>query len=113
MAMGCVIYRLDTVLGLLARGVDGDRRLSATRGAHSATLRIDLLNAILGDLKQVLAVEGGSCMRGDIDGTLHLPTRRIEGVQLVPRSKPDVLPVIGDTIDSVGTRKGAILTNDF
>jgi hypothetical protein len=36
-------------------------------GEHSATLRIDLLDAILGDLKQVLAVEGRPCMRGDID----------------------------------------------
>jgi len=83
------------------------------RREHPATLRIDLLNAILGDLKQVLAVEGGSCMRSDVDGTLHLPTRRIERVQLVPRSKPDVLPVIRDTMDSVGTWKRTILTNDF
>src|SRR5262249_60491994 len=34
------------------------------RREHTACLRIDLLDAILGDLKQVLAVEGSSCMRG-------------------------------------------------
>ena len=30
---------------------------------HAAALRIDLLDAILGDLEQVLAVEGGARMR--------------------------------------------------
>ena len=32
------------------------------RGEHAAGLRIDLLDAIPGELKQVLAVEGRSCM---------------------------------------------------
>jgi hypothetical protein len=36
------------------------------RGENTARLRIDLLDAILGELKQVLAVEGRSGMRGDI-----------------------------------------------
>src|SRR4029453_1806611 len=36
------------------------------RGEHPAGLRIDLLDAISGDLKQVLAVEGGSRIRDDI-----------------------------------------------
>jgi hypothetical protein len=52
-------------------------------------------------------------MRSDIDGAQDLPARRIEGVQLVSRSKPDVLPVIRDTVDSVGTLKWAILTDNF
>jgi hypothetical protein len=43
------------------------------RGEHTAGLRIDLLDAILGQLKQVLAVEGRSGMRGDID---RAPTSR-------------------------------------
>ena len=54
------------------------------RREHTAGLRIDLLDAILGDLKQVLAVEGRSCMRGNIDRTHSLPARRIEGVSLSP-----------------------------
>ncbi len=37
------------------------------RGEHTACLRIDLLDATLGELKQVLAVEGRACTRGDID----------------------------------------------
>src|SRR5207248_5364629 len=61
------------------------------RGEHTAGLRVDLLDAILGDLKQVLAVESRSCVRGDIDRAHYLATRRIDGVQLVPGRKPDVL----------------------
>src|SRR5262249_39670531 len=49
------------------------------RGEHTAVLRIDLLDAISGDLKQVLAVEGRSCTRaGDIDRAQRLPARGIE-----------------------------------
>src|SRR5438477_7020154 len=66
------------------------------RGEHTAGLRIDLLDAILGELIQVLAVEGRSCMRGDIDRAQRLPARGIEGVQLVSGRKPDLLTVIRD-----------------
>ena len=83
------------------------------RGEHTAGLRIDLLDAILGELKQVLAVEGRSCMRGDIDRAQRLPARRIEGVQPVSRSKPGVLTVIRDSMHVFGTRKGSILTDDL
>src|ERR1700687_1912145 len=58
------------------------------RGEHLAGCRIDLLDAILGELEQVLAVEGRSCVRGDIDRAPRLPARGIEGDQLVSRSKP-------------------------
>ena len=83
------------------------------RGEHTAGLRIDLLDAILGELKQVLAVEGGSCMRGDIDRAQRLPARRIEGGQLVSSRKPDVLTVIRDSTHVVDTRKGSVLTHDL
>ena len=39
--------------------------------------------------------------------------RGIEGLQRVPRGKPDVLAVISDSMHAVGTRKGSILTDDF
>src|SRR5580765_5772665 len=58
------------------------------RGEHTAGLRIDLLDAILGELIQVVAVEGRAGMRGDVDRAQHLPARRIESIQLVPGSKP-------------------------
>src|SRR5882762_4037257 len=83
------------------------------RGDHTAGLRIDLLDAILGELKQVLAIEGRSCMRGDIDRAHRLPARRIEGVQLVSGRKPDILTVIRDSTHGLDTRKGPVLTEDL
>ena len=83
------------------------------RGEHTAGLRINLLDAILGDLKQVLAVEGRSCIRGDINRAHSLAARRIEGDQLVAGRKPDLLAVIGNPAHPVGTREGSILTDDF
>src|ERR1700704_3068647 len=83
------------------------------RGEHTAGLRIDFLDAILGELKQVLAVEGRSCMRGDIDRAHHLSARRVEGVQPVSGRKPDVLTVERDPMHALDTRKGSILTDDF
>src|SRR5690606_26097407 len=76
-----------------ARGTVVGRR---DRGEHAAGLRIDLLDAVPGDLKQVPAVEGGSRMRGDVDRASHRPARRIEGVQLVSGREPDLLTVEGD-----------------
>ena len=69
--------------------------------------------AQLGDLKQVLAIEGRSRMRGDINRAQRLPARRIEGVQLVSGGKPNMLTVIRDAMHVVDTRKGSILTDDF
>jgi hypothetical protein len=83
------------------------------RGKHTAGLRIDLLDAILGELKQVLAVKGGSSMRGDTDRALRLSGRRIEGVQSVSRSKPDLLAVVRDPMHMVDTGKRSVLTDDF
>jgi hypothetical protein len=83
------------------------------RGEDHARLRVDLLDAIPGELKQVLAVEGRPGIRGDIDRAQQLPARGIEGVQPVSSSKPDVLTVIRDSMHAVGTRKGSILTDDL
>jgi hypothetical protein len=74
---------------------------------HTAGLRIDLLNAVLGELKQVLAVECRSCMRGDIDRAQRLPACRIEGREFVSSSKPDVLTVLRDSVYVLYTRKGS------
>jgi hypothetical protein len=61
----------------------------------------------------VLAVERRSGMPGDIKRAHHLAARRVEGVQLVPGRKPDVLPVERDPMHLVDTRKGSILAEDF
>jgi hypothetical protein len=83
------------------------------RGEHLAGLRVDFLDAIPGELEQVLAVEGRSCIRGDLDRAQRPPARRIEGVEPLSSSKPDVLTVIRDSMHLVDTRKRAILTSDF
>ena len=89
----------------------GQPRVAAVAGRrdrrkHAAGLRIDLLDAILGDLKQVLAVEGRSCMRGDIDRAHRLSALGIEGVQPVSGRKPDVLAVKRDAMHAVDPGKG-------
>jgi len=61
----------------------------------------------------MLAVEGRSCPRGDIDRAQRLPARRIEGDQPVSSRKPDMLTVIRDSMHAVGTRKGPILADDL
>ena len=95
----------------------GEPRVTAAgcgnRDEHTAALRIDLLDAILGELKQVLAVEGRSRMRGDLDRAHRLPARRIEGVQFVSGGKPDVPAVKRNPIHAVDTRKGSVLAEDF
>src|SRR5918992_3191205 len=83
------------------------------RGEYTAGLRIDFLNAILGDLKEVPAVECRSCMRGDIDRAHRLAARRIEGVELVSGREPDLPTVMRDAMHVVDARKGPIFTDDF
>src|ERR1700733_1278478 len=82
-------------------------------GEHLAGPGINLLDAILGDLKQVTAVEGCSCMRGDIDRADCLPARGIEGVQLVSGGEPDVPAVVGDAMHPFCARKGSVLAHGF
>src|SRR5262249_1991983 len=88
-----------------ARGIAGRRdcRQHATGG------RIDFLDAILGDLKQVLTIESRSCMRGNINRTQRLAARRVDRVQLISASKPDLLTVKRDSAHVFNTRKGSIL----
>jgi hypothetical protein len=83
------------------------------RRKHMARLRIDLLDAILSNLKQVLAVESGSCVRGDIDRARRFSALRIEGAQLVTRRKPYVLTVKRHAMHMVGGRKAAVLADDL
>src|SRR5262252_3584497 len=83
------------------------------RGEHEAGLRIDLLDAIASDLKDVLTVEGRAGVRRDVDRALHLSTHWIEGLQLVSGSKPDALTVVGDPVHVVDTRKRPILADDL
>lgn len=82
-------------------------------GEHSAGLWIDLLNAIFGDLEQMLTVERRSCMRSHINRAQRLAARGIESIQPVSRCKPDILTVITDAVHAVGAWERAILPDDF
>lgn len=52
-------------------------------------------------------------MRGDIDRTHRLAARRIEGVQLVSRGKPDVPAIEGDAMYVIYPREGAVFSDYF
>src|ERR1041385_3393280 len=82
-------------------------------GDDAAGLRVDLLDALFEQLKQMLAVEGRAGMRRHFDGARRRPGRRIEGVQSVARSEPDMVAVERDAVHMVDARKRAILADDF
>ena len=81
--------------------------------SHAAGARIDLLDAVLGDLIKVPAVECRSGVRGNADRAHHPAARRIERVQPVSGRKPDMPTIEGDAMDMVGVRKGSIFSNNF
>jgi hypothetical protein len=83
------------------------------RGKHTSAFWIDFLDAILGDLKKMLAIKRGSRVRGNVDGACGISTRGIERIQLVPGREPDLLPVIGDSMHAVGASKGTVLAYNF
>jgi hypothetical protein len=95
----------------------GETRVTAAAGRrdrreHAAGLRIDLLDAIRGNLKQMLAVEGRSRVRGDIDRAQRFPARGIQGIQLGAGRKPDLPTVVRDSMYGVSTGKGPIFADD-
>src|SRR3546814_3277333 len=86
----------------------GEHRVSAAAGRrdrreHAARLRIDLLDAVLGDLKQVPAVKGGSRVRRDIYGAHRLSALQIESVQFVAGREPH-MPAVEGNADRKSTR---------
>jgi hypothetical protein len=68
---------------------------------------------ILGELKQVPAVEGRSRMRGDIDRAHRRPARKIEGARFVSGRKPHVPTVKRYPMHVVDTREGSVLMGGF
>jgi hypothetical protein len=78
-----------------------------------AGVRIYLLDAILGQLKQMLAIKGSSSVRRDFDHAQLLSARRVENVQLVSGREPDILAVIGHSMHAVDPWKWTILADDF
>src|SRR5665213_1191640 len=83
------------------------------RRKHTAGVRIDLVDPVFGDLKQMPAVERRSGVRGDVDRAQRVAARWIERAERVSAGKPDLLAVVGDSIDAVDTGKGSIFPEDF
>ena len=75
--------------------------------------RINLLDAGLRDLIEVLAVERGSRMGGDIDCAHGFSARWIEGVEPVARGEPHMLTIERDPMRLVCVWEGAVVTNNF
>jgi hypothetical protein len=96
----------------------GESRVAAApRGGYrrddKAGLRIYLLDAILGQLKQVRPIKGSSGVRCDLDRAQLLSARRIESVQLVSGREPNVLAVIRNSVHAVDPWKWSVLLDDF
>jgi hypothetical protein len=96
----------------------GESRVAAAprsryRSQDAASLGIYLLDAILGYLKEVLAIEGSAGVRRDLDRAQLLSARRVESVQLVSGREPDVPAVICNSVHAVNPWKWTILLDDF
>ena len=74
---------------------------------------VNFLDARLGDLKQMLAVKGGSGMSCDIDRAHGLPADGVEHIDLVAGGEPDLLTVIRQSMHCVHAWERAIFAGDF
>src|SRR5262249_4524561 len=80
-------------------------------GEHLSVLRIDLLDALLGDLKQVLAIERRARIGGRVDLARWLAAVRIDRDQFVVGGEPDMLAVKGHAVYARNIREGAVLAD--
>ena len=69
--------------------------------------------AVLGDLVQMLAVEGGTRVSRDVERAHGRAARRIQCVEAVAGGEPDPVAVIRDAPDLLDARKRAIFADDF
>src|SRR5215813_10578429 len=93
-------------------GDAGDETVRLDGAEDRAGLRIDLMDAIPGDLVQVSAIEGGSRMRWDIERAHRFPAHRIDLFQRVAGRDPDIGAVIADPMHMRDIRKGAVFADD-
>ena len=77
----------------------GDRR------EHVARLRIDLVDARLGDLVEMRAVERGAGVAGAVERARELAALGIERDQLGARGGPHVAAVVRDAVDLARRRR--------
>src|SRR5690606_25102027 len=82
-------------------------------GQNFARVRVELLNAVLRDLKQMPSIESRARVRGDVDGAHGLASGGIESIELVARREPNPLTVVCDSVHRVDAWKGSVLAGDF
>src|SRR6201997_2413484 len=83
------------------------------RHPHLTGFRIDLPDAVVADLIEVLAVERSARVRSDIDRARGFPTRWVERLQIIAGCNPDLFAIKGDPVHTIDTRKGSVLTNNL
>lgn len=83
------------------------------RGKHTASFRINLLDAPVGDLKQVPAVERRSSIRRDLKRSFDLSAFRIEAIEFLAGGEPNGLAIVRKPMHSLRAREWTIFTNDF
>ncbi len=71
------------------------------------------MNLVLGDLIEMVPIESGASVRGDVDRAHLLSAFRVQGMQLVAGGEPDVLPVESDAVYTRRIVEGAVFANDF
>jgi hypothetical protein len=83
------------------------------RRHHPACRRVDLVDARLGDLVQVGAVEGRAGVGRLIDRPRELPAGRVDRDQLRTSCRPDLAAVVRHAADAVDTGERAVLAHDL
>src|SRR5262249_39181161 len=79
----------------------------------AAGLGLDLVDALLGDLIEMRAVERGAGVGRDVDRGDGLAARRIERIHPRPSRIPNVLPIERHPRNILDARKRPILTNNL
>src|SRR5579871_6351571 len=83
------------------------------RRHDAAGVRIDLQDAIFGDLKEVLAVRGGPGIGADRDRADYSTALGVERVQLVAAGEPHIATVKRHAMHVFDPRKGAVFAHNF
>src|SRR5690606_10687005 len=80
---------------------------------HGAGGRVDLLDALFGDLVEMSAVEGGAGVAVAFDRARGLAGVRIDGEQARAGRGPDVATIEAHAVHGLGAVEGAVLADDL
>ncbi|MNF72070.1 hypothetical protein D3C84_540360 [compost metagenome] len=96
----------------------GQSRIAATTGGGNGRKDmsgpgIDFVDAVFGDLEQVLAIKGSAGMGGNVNRAQHLAAVRVQRIDFAIAGKPDLLAIPRDAAHMIDFGKRAVFTNDF